>query len=87
MLFDLPAPLSQNLYRHLRGRWPAWYTSREGVRVLAVSLDPFDVDLEMLLETVAEWAGEVGLRTVQFELDGEKFMLVGARSNRPTNSV
>ena len=64
MLFDLPGPLSQQLYRHLRGRWPAWFTSQEGARVLAVSLDPFDVDLEMLLETVATWAGEAGLRTV-----------------------
>lgn len=84
MLFDLPRPLNQQLYRHLRGRWPAWYTTREGARVLAVSLDPFDVDLEMLLETVASWAGEAGLRTVQFELDGEKFVLVASRPGRPS---
>jgi hypothetical protein len=82
VLFDLPGALSQQLYRHLRGRWPAWFTSREGVRMLAVSLDQFDVDLEMLLETVADWAGEAGLRAIPFELDGEKFMLVATRSRR-----
>jgi hypothetical protein len=85
VVFDLPGPLDKQLYRHLRGRWPAWFTSREGARVLAVSLDPYDVDLEMLLETVAVWAGEAGLRTVQFELDGEKYMLVAARGNRQSD--
>jgi hypothetical protein len=79
VLFEVTdSALALKLLHRLRGRWPVHLVGQDDARFVAVSLDPDDVSMEMLLQTVAEWAGEVGLRSVAFHV-GDQMSVVVAR--------
>jgi hypothetical protein len=68
--------LCLRLYRRLQGNWRTWLVGRSEARFVAVEIDPEDVSMEMLTQTVSEWAGEVGLRFVNFHVGEQMFVLV-----------
>jgi hypothetical protein len=68
--------LCLKLFEHLRTRSPGYLTGRSDARFVAVPLDPDDVSLEMLLDTVSEWAAQVGLRVVTFHIGEQMSVLV-----------
>ena len=83
VLFEVPDfSLCLQLYRHLEESWQARVVGRSEARFVAVEIDPEDVSMEMLTQTVSEWAGEVGLHSVNFHLGDEMFVLL-ATGPRP----
>ncbi|HEY7004399.1 MAG TPA: hypothetical protein VH281_08965 [Gaiellaceae bacterium] len=71
--------LCLQLFERLREHWPTYLLGRRDVRFVAVSIDPDDVSMEMLLHTVSEWAGEVGMLLVPFHI-GEQTSVVIAKA-------
>lgn len=82
VLFELPdTELCQLLYHRLRDRWVAWLAARDELRFVAVSLDVDTATMERLLNDVAAWARDAGLRLVRVHLDGEMFVMIGKRAD------
>jgi hypothetical protein len=77
ILFEVPDfALCLQLQRRLQDKWGARLVAQREDRFVAVILDPDDVRMEILLDTVARWAHEVGLLTVFFQV-GEQMSVVG----------
>lgn len=70
--------LCLQLCKRLHRDWGARLVGRTESHFVAVDLDPDDGRMELLLETVAQWASEVGLRSVSFHV-GEHMSVVFAK--------
>jgi len=84
VLFELDdSVLALELTRQLREDWPVYLMGQGDARFVVVTLDPYDVSMEMLLQRVAEWAGETGLRFVRFHVGDETAVVVAKEPDEP----
>jgi hypothetical protein len=78
VLFEVPDfALCLQLRQRLQEEWGARVVGRSESRFVSVPLDSDDPRMELLLQAVAAWAAEVGLREVRFHA-GERMSLVVA---------
>ena len=64
--------------KRLHPDWQARLVGRTESHFVAVDVDPADGRMELLLDQVADWASEVGLRSVPSHV-GEKMSMVFAK--------
>ena len=77
-LFEVPDfALCLQLQQWLKSGWDARVVGRSESRFVAVEVDPLQGATEPLVQTVAEWAAEVGLGYVRFHI-GERMYTVVA---------
>lgn len=78
VLFEVPDfALCLQLRQRLEGEWGARVVGRSESRFVSVPIASDDPRMELLLQEVAEWAAEAGLREVRFHA-GERMSLVVA---------
>jgi hypothetical protein len=70
--------LCLQLCKRLHPDWQARLVGRTESHFVAVDIDPADGRMELLLDQVAHWASEVGLRSVPSHV-GEKMSVVFAK--------
>lgn len=70
--------LCLQLFKRLEGTWPARLVGRTEARFVAVDIQPGDARMELLLDTVARWATEVGLTSVTYHV-GDHMSVVFAK--------
>jgi hypothetical protein len=84
VVFDIPSLYQAGrLCELLQADRLAWLYEREGNAVVAASLRAEPLDLAELLRAVAAWAGERGLGSIRFELDGRSYVLDAAAALVP----
>ena len=76
--------LCLQLCNRLDQDWDAHVVGRTESHFVAVGIDPDDGRMELLLNTVGEWAWEAGLRSVPFHV-GEKMSVVFAKEPHGTS--
>jgi predicted LPLAT superfamily acyltransferase len=69
--------LCLQLFKRLETDWPARLVGRSAARFVSVAIDPEATGMKALLDTVAAWAGEVGLGSVNFHV-GDQMSVVFA---------
>jgi len=77
-LFEVPDfALCLQLRQRLEENWDARVVGRSESRFVAVQVEQHHASMELLVQTVADWAAEVGLRYVRFHI-GERMSMVMA---------
>jgi hypothetical protein len=76
--------LCLQLSKRLDQDWQARLVGRTESHFVAVDMDPGDRRMELLLDAVAAWAWEVGLRSVPFHV-GEQMSVVFAKEPDDTS--
>ena len=78
VLFEVPDfSLCLQLRQRLQDEWGARVVGRSESRFVSVPLKSDDPRMELLLQAVAVWAADVGLREVRFH-SGDRMSLVVA---------
>jgi hypothetical protein len=76
VFFEIPGfELAAQLCERVGSDRLAWVQSGEGIRRVAVLIQPEDGDLAAILRTVERWVAEHGLVAIRFELDGRLYVL------------
>lgn len=75
--------LCLQLCNRLDQDWDAHVVGRTESHFVAVGIDPDDGRMELLLDAVAAWAWEAGLRSVPFHVN-EKMLVVFAKESDDT---
>lgn len=78
-LFEVPDfALCLALQQRLQNGWDARVVGRSESRFVAVEVDPLQGGTEPLVQSVADWAAEVGLRSVRFHIGERMYTVVAA---------
>jgi hypothetical protein len=79
--FDIPGfDRAIDLCEVVGSKWLAWVQKSEGIRRVAVLIQPVEGDLAALLRMVEGWVAEHGLVAIRFELDGRAYVLESGES-------
>jgi hypothetical protein len=80
VFFEIPGfDLAARLCERVGSDRLAWVQSGDGIRRVAVLIQPEEGDLAALLRTVELWVAEHGLVAIRFELDGRLYVLDSAK--------
>jgi hypothetical protein len=81
VLFEIPGfELATQLCERVGADRLAWVQSGDGIRRVAVLIQPQEGDLAAILRTVERWVAEHGLVAIRFELDGRIYVLESGES-------
>jgi hypothetical protein len=76
VLFEIPGfDRAMQLCELVGSEWLAWVQNGEGIRRVAVMIQPEEGDLAVLLRLVERWVAEQGIVAIRFELDGRTYVL------------
>jgi hypothetical protein len=76
VFFEIPGfELAARLCERVGSDRLAWVQSGDGIRRVAVLIQPEDGDLAAILRTVERWVADHGLVAIRFELDGRLYVL------------
>jgi hypothetical protein len=76
VFFEIPGfDLAARLCDLVGSEWLAWVQSGEGIRRVAVMIQPEEGDLAVLLRLVERWVAEQGIVAIRFVLDGRMYVL------------
>jgi hypothetical protein len=81
VFFEIPGvELAAGLCELLGADRLAWVQTGDGVRRVAVLIQPEECDLAAILRAVEQWIAENGLVAIRFELDGRIYVLESGES-------